>query len=108
MISLTANVFGIMDNEGKEVHNANRQAALAKQRRATADKNEAVNKKRGRNSSTKRWMRKRANIMDEKKFVRNEKIQKIHAKRKADREDKERKETGAAAPTLRRFNNLLR
>jgi U3 small nucleolar RNA-associated protein 7 len=107
MISLKS-VFGLLDSEGKEDVAEAKKKAQAEERRSVHDKNEAVNKKRGRNSSSKRWLRKRTNIVDEKKFERAENIKKIHAKRKADKEDKERKEEGKATPALRRFDALLR
>lgn len=103
MISLDSDLVGRVDAAPMAVRAAE-DAQDAKARRAEREKNKKDKKRaRGRNSSTKRWRRKRGNIMDERTAVRREKIDKIHKKRRIDRQTAKRKAQGLPKDALSRF-----
>jgi len=100
MITLDPNMFGLMDKESKIALEGDRRAL--KEEQAKVELGEA-NKQRGRSRSSKRWKRKRKNIVDFEFEQRKDKIKKHHALKAKDKKDAKRKAEGKAKDTLDRF-----
>lgn len=103
MITLDPNMFGLMNKASKEVLTSERRAI--KEEKAKEQLAEA-GKMRGRSRSSKRWRRKRKNIIDAEFASRNDKIQKKHALQQNDKKDAIRKSEGKAKDTLDRFKKI--
>lgn len=100
MIALDPNMFGLMDQKSKTMLDGERRALKEEKAKETL---EEANKQRGRNRSSKRWKRKRKNIIDFEFEERKEKIKKLHHLRAQDKKDAARKAAGKAKDTLDRF-----
>jgi U3 small nucleolar RNA-associated protein 7 len=101
MITLDENMFGLMNHGGREVLDSSRRAI--REAKAEAEEYVEKNRKRGKSRSSKRYRRKRKNIVDQATEERTAKIKKFTAKKLRIKKEEERKLTGAPKSTLDRF-----
>eukprot|EP00466_Bigelowiella_natans_P009011 jgi/Bigna1/48085/estExt_Genewise1.C_220050 len=103
MISIDSDLVGKIDDAPRAVQFAEK-VEEQKEREKEQRRNKKEKKKaRGRNSSTKRWRRKRSNVMDERTANRRNKIAKIHKERALKREQEKRTKSGLPTNPLSRF-----
>lgn len=101
MITLDQSVFGLMDKDSKHLFDSNRRATREAAEAAVEVKEK--HRMRGKSRSSKRYKRKRKNIIDKETEERNEKIAKFAAKKINHKKELDRKATGLPTSTLDRF-----
>lgn len=102
MITMDSSMFGMMNKESQTLFQGERKAMRDANREVELTK-EIKNKARGRNRSSKRWKRKRKNILDDAFEERKEKIQKTAKLRLKDKLERQTQAEGKPTSTLDRF-----
>lgn len=101
MISLDANRFGLMNQNSKSLFDSSRRAVRDAEKEKEIDTERK--RARGKNRSSKRWKRKRKNVVDTALVERQEKIQHKNKLWEADKKKQEREASGLSNSALDRF-----
>mmetsp|Transcript_191 Transcript_191/g.419 ORF Transcript_191/g.419 Transcript_191/m.419 type:complete len:554 (-) Transcript_191:331-1992(-) len=102
MITMNPNMFGLLDTDSKTLLQGER-AAMREARLEEEKTKEVKNKARGGNRSSKRWRRKRKNIVDDAFEKRKEKIKLAENLRLKDKKARARAAEGKPTSALDRF-----
>eukprot|EP01006_Ploeotia_vitrea_P036272 TRINITY_DN66002_c4_g1_i1.p1 TRINITY_DN66002_c4_g1~~TRINITY_DN66002_c4_g1_i1.p1 ORF type:complete len:579 (+),score=299.94 TRINITY_DN66002_c4_g1_i1:67-1803(+) len=105
MISLNPDDVGKVDRTPANVLRAEHMDRKIESRRKELENATDRSRMRGKNKSSKRWRRKKGNVIDLRTMERKREQQRRAAERKREQEQRERQETGNARSALSRFTN---
>jgi len=102
-ITLDPGVVGTVDRASAAVREAEREERESKAAAEREARRKDKKRAKGRNSSLKRWLRKRKNIIDQRKVERREQIARERRDRERAAAEEKRKAAGLPRPALDRF-----
>jgi U3 small nucleolar RNA-associated protein 7 len=103
MITLNANMFGMMSKSSKQVFEGERKDMRLQREAAAKEEAMKVNKARGRSKSSKKVNRKNSNIIDAARVERQDNAQKTQQQIVARKKEAERVTEGKPMSALERF-----
>lgn len=103
MITLDSNMFGMMNKKSKTLFDGERRAVREQKLVEQTEKTMQINKARGKGKSTKKFNRKRVNIIDQARQERTDNATKVQQQIVKRKQDEQRQVEGKPKSALNRF-----